>query len=152
MEKTLQDQRDPEGVGLAANQIGVDRQVAVVRFNTGKERSATLASFGSAKVATPHFLALVNPRIVNAEKETRQDYEGCLSLPDQYGKIKRALSVEVEAQDLKGEKIKIKAEGFLARIIQHELDHLDGKLITKRVKGKFYTGKELEEMLAKKNA
>lgn len=138
MEKTLKAQHDPEGVGLAAPQIGVNLRLAIVRFDSLKEG------------IEPLFLALVNPEITAYSGKIVSDYEGCLSVPDQYGLIERDLAITVSAQDLKGERLELKAEGFLARIIQHEIDHLNGKLITEKVQGKFYTGEELETLLSKR--
>jgi len=139
MEEILENQHHPEGVGLSANQIGVNLRVAVVRLNP-EERGV------------PRFLAIVNPRIVSRSEATVAEYEGCLSLPDQYGQIARYQSIVVEFQDLTGKKLHLNAEGFLARVFQHEIDHLDGKLITGKVEGKLYTEAELEERFGGKNA
>lgn len=139
MEETLKRQHDPEGVGLAATQIGKNLRLAIIQLNFEKGKE------------NPLFLALINPKITKRERMVAEDYEGCLSVPNQYGLVPRDLSVKVEAQDLKGERIEIKAEGFLARIIQHEIDHLEGKLITQQAKGKFYTGRELEKLLSQQH-
>lgn len=140
MEKTLQDQHDPEGVGLAAPQVGVNLSVAIVALNGGRTKAPD----------QPIFFALINPKITKLSGKKGEDYEGCLSIPDKYGIVERALDIEVQAQDLKGEKIEMKASGFLARIIQHEVDHLEGKLIAGKVKGNLYTEKGLEELFSKK--
>ena len=73
-------------------------------------------------------------------------WEGCLSIPNVYGKVKRAKRIKVEYIDEKGEKRKLKAEGFFARTIQHEMDHLDGILFTTKVIGKTYTEEEMERL------
>lgn len=137
MEEILRNQRDPEGVGLSANQVGLDWRLAVVRLNSEESASA------------PHFLTIVNPQIVSRSTTTEREYEGCLSIPDQYGMVERSSAVTVRFQNLKGETLTIKATGFLARIFQHEIDHLDGKLIPERVQGPFYTGEELEKLFRK---
>lgn len=134
MEEMLKNQRGPEGVGLAANQIGLNLRLAVVRLNPEESDSA------------PHFLAIANPKIVSQSPPEQGEYEGCLSVPDQYGMVKRASAITVQFQDLKGGTLAIKATGFLARIFQHEIDHLDGKLISDKIRGEFYTGEELEKL------
>src|SRR3972149_9311857 len=133
MEEILRNQRNPEGVGLSANQVGLNLRLAVVRLNPDEQDS------------TPHFLTIVNPRIVSQSADITEEYEGCLSIPNHYGPLPRAQAVTVQFQDLKGETLTIKATAFLARIFQHEIDHLDGKLITETSAGPFLTGTELEE-------
>ena len=140
MEKTLERQHDPKGVGLAANQVGKDLSIAIIVLNGERTKAPQ----------QPVFLALINPKITKFSGKNEEDYEGCLSVPDQYGLVERDQKIKVEAQDLKGERIEITAEGFLARIIQHEVDHLNGKLITGKVKGKLYTERELEMLFSPK--
>lgn len=101
------------GVGLAANQIGVSLQVAVIDLTPKDEER--------------HLIVLINPRIVHAEGE-QIDEEGCLSVVDCVGNVKRFDKIQVEAQDLEGNPLNFEAEGFFARVIQHELDHLNGKI------------------------
>ena len=96
------------GVGLAGNQVGVLKRVIVVDDGNG-------------------LLQLINP-VITEKEGTQCGEEGCLSFPDLYGEVERAEKVKVKAQNIKGEHIEIEAEGFLARIFQHEIDHLDGKL------------------------
>ena len=96
------------GVGLAAPQIGKLRQVVVI--NTGEEE-----------------LVLLNPKMLK-KSGSQEDLEGCLSCPGKWGITKRPMKVEVETLDLEGKKIRVKAEGFLAKAICHEMDHLEGKL------------------------
>jgi len=98
-----------EGVGLAAPQVGVLKRIIV--FVDEEDYIRTL----------------INPRIVKKEG-ARTDNEGCLSIPGRTGVVPRAFSVEVEALDLKGRKINLQREGLIARILQHEIDHLDGIL------------------------
>lgn len=108
------------GVGLAAPQVGVSRRVAVVDVTVGREK-------GNLRV-------LINPRIL--EKSGSQiDNEGCLSIPDFTEKVERPERVRLEAQDLRGEKFEIEAEGFEARAFCHELDHLDGVLFVDHLRG-----------------
>jgi len=109
------------GIGLAAPQIGVLEQVIVVRLPQDEEDPQSGKLF-----------ALCNPQIVRAEGE-EEDEEGCLCLPGYVGDVKRATSVTVKAQDRRGRKVRIKAEGLLARAFQHEIDHLNGILYIDRV-------------------
>lgn len=102
-----------KGVGLAAPQIGITRRLIVV--DPGEKR----------------LLKLINPRLIKAEG-TEMGIEGCLSIPGIFGEVPRAARVLVEAQDSSGDSIRIEAEGFLARIFQHEIDHLDGILFIDR--------------------
>lgn len=98
-----------DGVGLAATQVAVDLRVAVISWKENR-------------------LILVNPRIVQAEGEQLGD-EGCLSFPGIFEKIRRPLKIRVEALDGEGKPVSIEAEGFLARALCHEIDHLDGRLM-----------------------
>jgi len=104
---------EADGVGLAAPQIGVTRRVVIV--DTSSQDPEQLP------------MALVNPVITRGEGMAIGE-EGCLSVPDLYGDVPRYTNVEVEALNSDGEPLKFEAKGFLARVIQHELDHLDGKL------------------------
>ena len=108
-----------QGVGLAAPQVGELKRVIVV--HPIKERSLEEKSEKRPQI-------FINPEIIKKTKETEIDEEGCLSFPELFLKIKRAKEVEIEALNLNGEKIQIKAEGLPARIFQHEIDHLDGVL------------------------
>ena len=98
-----------QGIGLAAPQIGVGKRVFIVDVDKKN-------------------LVVVNPRIICKEGEESME-EGCLSLPEVYLPIPRARYIEIEGWDEKGKRIKVKAEGLLARVIQHEFDHLEGVLI-----------------------
>ena len=97
-----------KGVGLAANQVGVARRVAVVGVDDTR-------------------IAMVNPVLVDAEGRDRAE-EGCLSIPEAYGEVVRPAKVVLEATDQSGRPYRLEAEGLLARAIQHEIDHLDGIL------------------------
>lgn len=74
------------------------------------------------------FTALINPEIVKFEGKITEDYEGCLSVPDIYGRVPRHDKIRVKAMDIEGNLVRFKADGFLARIIQHEIDHTNGIL------------------------
>lgn len=103
------------GIGLAAPQIGVLKRVIVYDLDDGQG-----------------LVALCNPRIATASEETVIDDEGCLSLAGITVPVERALSVVCEAESLDGEHVAIEAEGLHARLLQHEIDHLDGILIIDR--------------------
>jgi peptide deformylase len=106
------------GVGLAAPQVGVSRRIAVVNPDPGNPDT---------------LIALVNPRILSCGEETDCLEEGCLSVPGIRGKVERPVTIEVEYLDEKGEKRCVKVDGLVSRIIQHELDHLDGVLFVDRL-------------------
>jgi len=101
------------GVGLAAPQVGVSRRIAVV--NPEPENEKTL-------------IRMANPRIIATSDETETMEEGCLSIPGIRGDVIRSRAIEVLYQDEEGKEYKLEAEGLLARIIQHEIDHLNGVL------------------------
>jgi peptide deformylase len=84
--------------------------------------------------ATRDFTALINPEIVKYEGEVVADYEGCLSVSQIYGKVPRHTKVRVKALDLEGNEVRFKAEGFLARVIQHEIDHTNGIVFIDHIK------------------
>ena len=143
LKDTLAQAKNPEGAGISAPQIGKSiRLVVVKRFLSSPTDPGKVAS---------EDIVLINPKIISTSKETNSDWEACLSVPDTYGKVQRFEKIKVFAQDLLGNKIKIKATGFFARIIQHEIDHLDGILFTSRVKGEVLTEKQLDELLKKEH-
>lgn len=105
---------EADGVGLAAPQVGVNRQIAIVEIEEGD------------------LIELINPKIISSYGE-EIDVEGCLSFPGLYGTVSRSASIAVEAQDRYGKHFTLEAQGFLARAIQHEIDHLEGVLFTTKV-------------------
>lgn len=109
-----EDNREHEvGVALAAVQIGTLLRVVVIRNNFDDKKDRT-------------FLPLINPEITKFEGKIEEDFEGCLSILDTYGKVRRYSKVKVKALDLSGKPVRITAEGFLARVLQHEIDHTNG--------------------------
>ena len=113
-----------DGVGLAAPQVHVSKQIAVIEVSDNRRYP------GEGPIP---LTVLINPKILNASKRQVEDWEGCLSVNELRGKAPRAESLEVEAYNRKGEKIKFHAQGFFARIIQHECDHLAGKVFLDRM-------------------
>jgi peptide deformylase len=136
---TVKVAEDPEGAGLAATQIGISKRMCVVRnfYEDPMEPN---------KINSDD-IVLINPKITHFSTEKETDWEGCLSVPDKYGLVERAKRIKVTAKDLDGNTIKIKAEGFFARTIQHEVDHLEGILFTSKVEGKTLTQKEFDKMI-----
>lgn len=117
------------GVALAAVQINDLRRVVIIRnnFDDKKDRS---------------FQVFINPEITKYEGVIEEDYEGCLSIKDVYGKVPRHTKVRVKALNLEGKPVRVKAEGFLARVFQHEIDHTNGLVFIDHIKDKkeaFYT-------------
>ena len=109
------------GAALAAIQVGQPYRVVVIREDF-EDRD------------NPSFVVLVNPEIVKAEGELETDMEGCLSVPDVYGKVLRYPKVKVKALNLDGKEVRLTAKGFLARVLQHEVDHTKGLLFVDHVK------------------
>ena len=135
---TLRDAKDPEGAGLAAPQIGVMERIIIARrFYPNPENSED--------TLTKEYV-FVNPKIISSSKETGLGMEGCLSIPDIYGMVERPKKVKIKALDENGEPIRKTVTGFFGRVVQHEIDHLDGILFTSKVVGKTYTEDVLVEM------
>ncbi len=107
-----------KGVGLAANQVGKDLQLFVIDKELAEEHNIPDA--------------YINPEIIEYSKDLQDMEEGCLSLPEYWRPIKRSKKIKLKAIDIQGNKLKIKAKGFLARVFQHEYDHLQGTLIKDR--------------------
>ncbi len=113
-----------DGVGIAAPQVHVNRQIAVIEVEANRRYP------GEGPIP---LTVLINPKILSASKKQLMDWEGCLSVNDFRGQVPRAEAVEVEAYNRKGEKVKFTAHGFFARVIQHECDHLAGKVFLDRM-------------------
>lgn len=112
-----------DGVGLAAPQIGLSKRVLVCEYEPKKD--------DVRKYYVPKTV-LINPKITKHSKAVELGEEGCLSVPDTRLLVPRYESVSVIGQDTKGERLRIRAKGMFARVLQHEIDHLDGKLIVDR--------------------
>lgn len=109
-----------EGVGLAAPQVGINKRLMV--YNESGDKKKWLNE-----------IVMVNPKIVEFSEAKDVEVEACLSFPDMNGKVERSKWIKVEAQNLKGKKIKKKFKGWEARIFQHEYDHLDGVVYIDRL-------------------
>ena len=120
--------KDPEGVGLASTQVGLEESFFVAKNNE-------------------KFISVINPKIISSGKRTKKYFEGCLSIPNTWGEVKRYTNIRVTYQDSSGKTTISSLKGVLAWIFQHEIDHLNGILFADRVlqqKGKFYkfTGRD----------
>lgn len=119
---------EDDGIGLAAPQVGKNIRVCVV----GKD---ALKMDKHCPLDQTKDLVLINPVWQKINKKTHADIEGCLSVPKTYGKVKRYNHISVEALDRDGNAIKFEANNFFARVIQHEVDHLDGILFIDKATG-----------------
>jgi peptide deformylase len=124
------------GVGLAAPQVGDSRRVIVVEYAEPPEKEGEPAK-------PPKLHALVNPEIVRHGQDLVTGVEGCLSVPGLIGQVERFDSLTVKGLNRQGHPVRIKAHGWLARIFQHEIDHLDGTLFIDRA-SEVWQGEEKE--------
>lgn len=109
------------GVALAAVQVDTLERVVIVRndFDNKDDRG---------------FVALINPEVVKHEGSVVYDHEGCLSVPDIYGLVPRSSKVRIRALNEQGQEVRLKADGFLARVLQHEIDHTNGIVFIDHIK------------------
>ena len=109
------------GVALAAVQIDELLRIIIIRNNFDNKDDFT-------------FNVFINPIITKYDGDIAEDFEGCLSIKDTYGKVPRHTKVRVKATNIQGKEFRVTAEGFLARVFQHEIDHLNGKLFIDHIK------------------
>lgn len=112
--------REANGIGLSANQIGIAKRIFVAEVPDNEGRLK--------------FYFVVNPKITKLSKGLTDLEEGCLSVPGKYGFVSRSEKIVLEGLNIQGKKLKIKAWGLLARVFEHEVDHLDGKLFVDKAK------------------
>ncbi len=112
------------GAGLAAPQVHVPLNIIVI----GMEANSRYSRNGDILIEV-----MINPKITDFSEEMEEDWEGCLSLTDLWGVVKRSVAVTVTGFDRKGEEVEVRAEGFSARVFQHEIDHLHGKVFIDRM-------------------
>lgn len=117
----IETMREAPGVGLAAPQVGISKRIIVVEFGDEDDDSIPKQLY-----------VMINPEIVKQSRDSVPGIEGCLSVPGLVGKVSRSSVVTVKGQDIHGEPIKFRAQGWLARIFQHEIDHINGVLYTDR--------------------
>jgi len=124
-----EDHRDYEvGVALAAIQIDQPYRIVIVREDFDDKNNHK-------------FMVLINPEVIKQSGKLVDDYEGCLSVQDVYGRVPRFEKITIRALNEQGQKIKFSTKGFMARVLQHEIDHLNGKLfvdLIKQNKNAFY--------------
>ena len=111
--------RKAPGVGLAAPQVGISERLIVVEYGDDEDEDAPLKLY-----------VVINPEIIKTSTEMIKDVEACLSVPGMAGTVERYEAVVVKGLNRHGQPVRIKAEGWLARIFQHEIDHLDGIVFT----------------------
>jgi peptide deformylase len=117
--------RDADGVGIAAPQVHVAKEIVVIEVTASNPRY-------SDQKPIP-LKVIVNPRVTANSNEFEEGWEGCLSVPDLRGRVPRWVSLEVTGWDRHGNDIRIRAWGFYARVIQHEVDHLNGVVFLDRL-------------------
>jgi peptide deformylase len=133
LDNMLETMRQAPGVGLAAPQIGVDQRITVIEYPDDEERAEE----------TMRVYELINPEILKS-RGAEVGQEGCLSLPGLAADVERPTYVLVRAQDRHGKEFRLKAYGWLARILQHEIDHLQGVMMTDKAK-QLYRLREKED-------
>jgi peptide deformylase len=130
---------EQNGVGLAAPQVGVSQRVVIIDTSFGEEEN--------------EYMAMVNPEILSAEGECTME-EGCLSIPRVWEEVTRPERIRVRFQDEEGTVHELEADGMLARVIQHEADHLDGVLFVDRLGAvkKTFLARALRDIAERENA
>lgn len=129
--KMLQTMYSEDGIGLAAPQVGVNKQLLVVDADPEDESSPPLV--------------MVNPKIIRYSEELAAGQEGCLSIPGVYLDVIRPAAIEVSFKDENGRPQKMKVDDLVARVIQHEMDHLNGVLFVDRVENSIALNQELQK-------
>ncbi len=122
----IETMREAPGVGLAAPQINVLQQLAVIEYAEGEDEEDE----DGAEPKPKKLYVIINPEIVKASEEKIMGVEGCLSIPGLVGEVERHEAIQVKALNRHGNPVKFKVDGWLARIFQHEIDHLNGVLFT----------------------
>ncbi len=135
IEDMVETMREAPGVGLAAPQIGISERLIVIEYDVNDE----------VENSPKKLYSIINPEIVEASEEMALGVEGCLSVPNLVGEVERHQSIVVKGLNRFGKPTKIKADGWLARIFQHEMDHLDGVVFTDRAV-RVWQPKEDEEL------
>lgn len=130
--------REAPGVGLAAPQIGLSERLIVVEYYEKEEDE-------EKEDAPKKVWAVLNPEIVKASEEKIMGVEGCLSIPNLVGEVERHQEVQIKGTNRHGKPMKVKAKGWLARIFQHEIDHLNGVMFTDRATRVWQPSQEIEE-------
>ena len=138
LDDMVETMRDAPGVGLAAPQIGLSERIIVSEYYEKEEDEEN-------EDAPKKVWAMINPEIVKSSEETLPGVEGCLSIPGLVGEVERHTAVQVKGMNRHGKPMKVKAKGWLARIFQHEIDHLNGVLFTERATRVWRPSEEVEQ-------
>src|ERR1041384_167016 len=125
LDDMVETMREAPGVGLAAPQIGLSERIIVIEYFEREEDE-------EKEDAPKKVWAVLNPEIVKASEEKLMGVEGCLSIPGLVGEVERHAQIQIKGLNRHGKSMRIKANGWLARIFQHEIDHLNGVLFTDR--------------------
>jgi len=129
----IETMRDAPGVGLAAPQVGISERLAVIEYaedHDDEEETAVEAEETPKPPKPKQLFVIINPEIVKASEEKVMGIEGCLSIPGLLGEVERHEALHIKALNRHGKPVKLKVDGWLARIFQHEIDHLNGVLFT----------------------
>ena len=137
LDDMVETMREAPGVGLAAPQIGLSERIIVIEYYEREEDEEN-------EEAPKKVWAVINPEIVKTSEETLVGVEGCLSIPGLVGEVERHAEVQVKGLNRHGKPMKVKAKGWLARIFQHEIDHLNGVLFTERATRVWRPSQEVE--------
>jgi peptide deformylase len=139
IESMHQTMLDAPGVGLAAPQIGVSLQLAVIEDQPEYIQKLAAQEIEERRRRPVSFHVLINPRLTIVGSESAEFFEGCLSVAGFAAKVRRALHVRVECLNERAEPVTIEAEGWYARILQHEIGHLQGELYIDRMDSRTFT-------------
>jgi peptide deformylase len=128
----IETMREAPGVGLAAPQVNIAQQLAVIEYaeDEDDEDEAEGTEEDPMPAKPKQLFVIINPEIVKASEEKVNGIEGCLSIPGLVGEVERHEAIQVKALNRHGKPIKLKVDGWMARIFQHEIDHLNGVLFT----------------------
>ncbi len=129
----IETMREAPGVGLAAPQVDASQQLFVVEYAEEEDEDEAPMEEAEAKPPKPKKLfVVINPEIVKASEEKVVGVEGCLSIPGLQGEVERHQAIQIRGLNRHGNPVKLKVDGWMARIFQHEIDHLNGVLFTDR--------------------
>lgn len=131
--------RDARGVGLAASQVGESLQLAVIEDREEAIAAVPAEMLVERQRAPTPFHVIINPRLTITNSTVVAFFEGCLSLPSFHAIVPRALEVRINCLNEKAESVVINASGWYARILQHEIDHLNGRLYVERMEPRSFT-------------
>jgi len=135
----IETMRAAPGVGLAAPQVNISERLIVVEYGEEEEDESEGQQEGPKKL-----FVMINPEILKASQETLLGVEGCLSIPNLVGEVERHATIQVKGLNRHGKPMKVKAQGWLARIFQHEIDHLNGILFPDRATRVWKPQEEIE--------